>query len=125
MFRAALTAQGDRSELGTLQTELVRDWFISCLKKVKLQDKLAFEKLAPKEILKRAQRFEESKQATRVHQEKKQLIVKKLQRAEQNKPESNLNVQNQGNRKSNSSYNNYRKTETAILLTGMKERNMP
>ena len=46
-FQAALTAQAARSELGTPEDEIVRDFFISKMKNMTLQDTLTFETLAP------------------------------------------------------------------------------
>ena len=45
VFHAALTAQAARSELGTLESEIVRGLFISKTKNVTLQDTLTFETL--------------------------------------------------------------------------------
>ena len=63
-FHAALTAQAARSELGTLESEIVRDLFISKMKNMTLQDTLTFETLDPEEVLKRAINFEHSKLTT-------------------------------------------------------------
>ena len=63
-FHAALTAQAARAELRTLEDELVRDLFISKMKNVVLQDTLTFETFSPEEVLKRALKFEQSKQTT-------------------------------------------------------------
>ena len=52
-FHTALTAQAARSELGTLEKEIVRDLFISKMKNMTLQDTLTFEFLDPEEVLKR------------------------------------------------------------------------
>ena len=52
-FHAALTAQAARSELGTLENEIVRDLFISKMKNMTLQDTLTFETPNPEEVLKR------------------------------------------------------------------------
>ena len=43
-FHAALTAQAARSELGTLESEIVRDLFVSKVKNMTLQDTLTFER---------------------------------------------------------------------------------
>ena len=59
---AALTAQAAKAELGTHEDELVRDLFISKMKNVVLQDTLTFETFSPGEVLKRALKFEQSKQ---------------------------------------------------------------
>ena len=67
-FHAALTAQAARAELGTLEDELVRDLFISKMKNVALQDTLTFETFSPEEVLKRALKFEQSKQTTQAFQ---------------------------------------------------------
>ena len=67
-FHAALTAQAARAELGTLEDELVRDLFISKMKNVVLQDTLTFETFSPEEVLKRALKFEQSKQTTQTFQ---------------------------------------------------------
>ena len=68
-FHAALTAQAARSELGTLESEIVRDLFISKMKNMALQDTLTFETLDPEEVLKRAIKFEHSEHSklTRWH----------------------------------------------------------
>ena len=60
-FHAALTAQAPRSELGTLESEIVRDLFISKMKNMTFQDTPTFETLYPEEVLKRAIKFEHSK----------------------------------------------------------------
>ena len=67
-FHAALTAQAARSELRTLEDEIVRDLFISKMKNLTLQDTLTFETLAPEEVLKRAIKFEQSKLTTMAFQ---------------------------------------------------------
>ena len=67
-FHAALTAQAARAQLGTLEDELVRDLFISKIKNVVLQDTLTFETFSPEEVLKRALKFEQSKQTTQAFQ---------------------------------------------------------
>ena len=64
-FHAALTAQAAKSALDTLEDELVRDLFISKIRNPALQDTLTFETLSPDEVLKRAIKFEQSKQSTR------------------------------------------------------------
>ena len=63
-FHAALTAQAATAELGGLEEELVRDLFISRMEITALQDTLTFETFAPDEVLKRAIKFEQSKQTT-------------------------------------------------------------
>ena len=67
-FQAALTAQAARAELRTLEDELVRDLFISKMKNVVLQDTLTFETFSPEEVMKRALKFEQSKQTTQAFQ---------------------------------------------------------
>ena len=67
-FHAALTAQAAKAELGALEQELVRDLFISRMKKVVLQDTLTFETFSPDEVLKRAIKIEQSKQTTQAFQ---------------------------------------------------------
>ena len=67
-FHAALTAQAARSELGTLESEIVCDLFISKMKNMTMQDTLKFETLDPEEVLKRAIKFEHSKLTTLVFQ---------------------------------------------------------
>ena len=67
-FHAALTAQAAKAELGTLEDQLVRDLFISKMKNVVLQDTLTFETFSPEEVLKRALKFEQSKQTTQAFQ---------------------------------------------------------
>ena len=67
-FQAALTAQAARAELGTLENELVRDLFISKMKNTALQDTLTFETFTPDAVLKRAMKFEQSKQTTQAFQ---------------------------------------------------------
>ena len=63
-FHAALSAQATTAEVGGLEEELVRDLFISRIKNTALQDTLTFETFAPDEVLKRAIKFERSKQTT-------------------------------------------------------------
>ena len=63
-FHAALTAQAAKADLGALEEELVRDLFISRMKNVVPQDTLTFETFSPEEVLKRAIKFEHSKQTT-------------------------------------------------------------
>ena len=67
-FHAALTAQAAKSALNTLEDELVRDLFISKMRSPALQDTLTFETLPPEEVLKRAIKFEQSKQSTQAFQ---------------------------------------------------------
>ena len=67
-FHAALTAQAAKSALDTLEDELVRDLFISKMRSPALQDTLTFETLPPEEVLKRAIKFEQSKQSTQAFQ---------------------------------------------------------
>ena len=67
-FHAALTAQAARSELGTLESEIVRGLFISKKKKMTLQDTLTFKTLDPEEVFKRAINFEHSKLTTMAFQ---------------------------------------------------------
>ena len=67
-IHAALTAQAARSELGTLESEIVRDLFISKMKNMTLQDTLTFKTLDPEEVLKRAIKFEHSKLTTMAFQ---------------------------------------------------------
>ena len=67
-FHAALTAQAARSELGTLESEIVRVLFISKMKNMTLQDTLTFETLDPEKVLKRAIKFEHSKLTTMAFQ---------------------------------------------------------
>ena len=67
-FHAALTAQAARSELGTLESEIVRDLLISKMKNMTLQDTLTFETLDSEEVLKRAIKFKHSKLTTMAFQ---------------------------------------------------------
>ena len=67
-FHAALTAQAAKSALDSLEDELVRDLFISKMRSPSLQDTLTFETLPPEEVLKRAIKFEQSKQSTQAFQ---------------------------------------------------------
>ena len=67
-FHAALTAQAATAELGGLDEELVRDLFISRKKNTALRDSLTFETFTPDEVLKRATKFEQSKQTTQAFQ---------------------------------------------------------
>ena len=57
-FHGAWTAEAARSELGTLESEIVRDLFISKKKNMTLQDTLTFQTLDPEQVLKRAIKFE-------------------------------------------------------------------
>ena len=52
-FHSALTVQAARLELKTLESEIVRELFISQMKNMTLQDKVTFETLEPAEVLKR------------------------------------------------------------------------
>ena len=67
-FHAALTAQAAKADLGALEEKLVRDLFISRIKNVVLQDTLTFETFSSEEVLKRAIKFEHSKQTTQAFQ---------------------------------------------------------
>ena len=67
-FHAALTAQAARSELRTLESEIVRDLFFSKMKNMTLQETLTFETLDPEEVLKRAKKFEHNKLNTMAFQ---------------------------------------------------------
>ena len=67
-LHAALTAQAAKAELGGLEEALVRDLFISRMRNVVLQDTLTFETFTPEEVLKRAIKFEQSKQTTKIFQ---------------------------------------------------------
>ena len=67
-FHAARIAQVARSELGTLENEIVRDLFNSKMKNMTLQDTLTFETLNPEEVLKRPKKIEHSKLTTMVFQ---------------------------------------------------------
>ena len=67
-FHAALTAQAATAELGGLEEELVRDLFISRINNTALQNTLTFETFIPEEVLKRAIKFEQSKQTTQAFQ---------------------------------------------------------
>ena len=67
-FYAALTAQAAKAELGGLEEELVRDLFISRMRNVVDQDTLAFETFSSEEVLKRALKFEQSKQTLQAFQ---------------------------------------------------------
>ena len=67
-FHAALTAQAAKSALDTLEDELVRDLFFSKMRSPALQDIFTFETLPPDEVLKRALKFEQSKQTTQAFQ---------------------------------------------------------
>ena len=67
-FHAALTAQAATAESGGLEEELVRDLFISRMKNTALQDILTFETFATDEVLKRAIKYEQSKQTTQTFQ---------------------------------------------------------
>ena len=59
-YHAALTAQAVKTELGTLEDELVRDLFISKMKNAGLQDTLTFETFTLDEILKRAKQTDDA-----------------------------------------------------------------
>ena len=67
-FQVALTAQAATAELGGLEEELVRDLFISRMRNTALQNTLTFEIFTPGEVLKRAIKFEQSKQTTQAFQ---------------------------------------------------------
>ena len=69
-FHIALAVQASRSELGTLESETVRDLLISKMKNMTLQDTLTFETLDPEEVLKRAIKFEHIKMTTIAFQKK-------------------------------------------------------
>ena len=74
-IHAALTAQAAKADLGTLEDELVRELFISKIKNVVLQDTLTFETFTPEEVLKRALKFEQSKQTTQAFQKSKTMTA--------------------------------------------------
>ena len=63
-IQEALTAQAARAELETLEDDLIRDLFISRMKNTVLRDRLTFGAFPPDEVLKRALKFEQSKQTT-------------------------------------------------------------
>ena len=63
-----MTAQAAKAELRRLEEELVRDFFISWMRNVVLQDTLTFETFTPEEGLKRVIKFEQSKQTTQAFQ---------------------------------------------------------
>ena len=63
-FHTALTAKAVRSELGTLEDEIVRDLVFLKTKNMTLQDTPTFETLAPVDVLKRALKLENSKLTT-------------------------------------------------------------
>ena len=67
-FHAALTVQAAKSALDIMDDEIVRDLFISKMRSTALQDTLMFETLPPDERLKRALKFEQSKQTTQAFQ---------------------------------------------------------
>ena len=67
-FQAALTAQAAKSALDTLEDELVRDLFVSKMRSPVFQDIATFETLPPDDVLKRAIKFEQSKQLTQAFQ---------------------------------------------------------
>ena len=69
-FHAELIAQAARSELDTLESEIVRDVFNSKMKNLTLQDTLTskYTHLEPEELLKRAINFEHSKLTTMAFQ---------------------------------------------------------
>ena len=78
-FHAALTAQAARSELGTLQGDIVRDLFISKKKNMTLQDTLTFETLTTEEILTWVIKFEHSNLTTMVFQKKMRQRLREQQ----------------------------------------------
>ena len=63
-----MTAQAAKVELGTLENERARDLFISKMKNTVMQNMLTFETFTPDEVLKRALKFEQSKQKTQAFQ---------------------------------------------------------
>ena len=65
-FQAALTAQAAKSALDISEDELVRDLFIFKMRSPASQDTFMFETLPPDEVLKRALKFEKSKQRNRI-----------------------------------------------------------
>ena len=69
LFHAALSAQAAKAEVGELEAELVSDLIISRMRNVVLQHMLTFETFTPEEVLKRAIKFEQTKQ-THKHFEK-------------------------------------------------------
>ena len=71
-FHAALTAQAAKSALETSEDELVIDLFISKMRSPALQDTLTFETLPTDEVLKRAIKFDQSKQSTQAFQKSTQ-----------------------------------------------------
>ena len=108
-FHAALTAQAAKAELGTLEDQLVRDLFISKMKNVVLQDTLTFETFSPEEVLKRALKFEPSKQTTQAFQKTNATTASTVQvnGAAKIKQEPIMSIGNKnasGRRQANSGY---------------------
>ena len=110
-FHAALTAQAARAELGTLEDELVRDFFISKMKNVVLQDTLTFETFSPEELLKRALKFEQSKQTTQAFLKAKSLTASagQVHGTMKIKQEPIMNIGNKNDNYRRQSSNTYKK----------------
>ncbi|XP_063716596.1 uncharacterized protein LOC134844031 [Symsagittifera roscoffensis] len=110
-FHAALTAQAAKAELGTLEDELVRDLFISKMKNVVLQDTLTFETFSPEEVLKRALKFEQSKQTTQAFQRANSLTASagQIHGTMKIKQDPIMNIRNKNDNGRRQSSNTYKK----------------
>ena len=110
-FHAALTAQAVKAELGTLEDELVRDLFISKMKNVVLQDTLTFETFSPEEVLKRALKFEQSKQTTQAFQRANSLTASagQIHGTMKIKQDPIMNIRNKNDNGRRQSSNTYKK----------------
>ena len=72
-FHATAKAQAARSQLGTLEDEIVGDLFISGKKNVMLQDTPTIETIDPDEILNKVTKIEHSSQVTMACQQEIQF----------------------------------------------------
>ena len=119
-FHAALTAQAAKAELGTLEDELVRDLFISKMKNVVLQDTLTFETFSPEEVLKRALKFEQSKQTTQAFQKANSLTASagQIHGTMKIKQEPIMNIGNKNDNYRRQSSNTYKKKSYSDKIEG-------
>ena len=124
-FHAALTAQAAKAELGTLEVKLVRVLFISKMKNVVLQDTLTFETFSPGEVLKRALKFEQSKQTTEAFQKSNTATASagQVHGTMKIKQEPIMNIGNKNSNGRRQSSNTYKKRTTSDRREGRNPTN--
>ena len=121
VFHAALTAQAANSAVDTLENELVRDF-------PALQDTLMFETLPPEEILKRALKFEQSKQTTQSFQKSNMNTVSTKSGSQiKTKKEPILAVGNRGQTKKRVNRDRFKRRQpegrtTSSIITTRKRK---